>query len=140
MIRPALSYAMVSLILLSQVGVPMHLHYCRGMLESVSVFISGKCDDRPKPAAQACCKAESLPACGKVDSKCCDDKVAVLLTEISSVSPGIPKWVDISASASLTVYLPDNTDSPISPLTCEPIVSDTGPPLYLLHTALIFYA
>jgi hypothetical protein len=43
MLRPLLSYALTSIILLSQTGLPVHMHYCKGMLETVSVFFNLGC-------------------------------------------------------------------------------------------------
>jgi hypothetical protein len=142
MIRPVISYALTSLILLSQVGVPLHKHYCKGILESVSVVFSAKCDDHFVPAnLPACCKKVFANHCSKPEGKnCCDDEVMVLKQEITSTAPSFLKWIDVALNDEIT-----SIPNPVQVLNSFPVLTeghttDSGPPVYILYSSLIFYA
>ncbi|MEP6796073.1 MAG: hypothetical protein ABJB16_17215 [Saprospiraceae bacterium] len=142
MLRPVISYALTSLILLSQVGLPLHMHYCKGMLESVSVLFSAKCDDHNVPVnVPVCCQKKVAKHCDKKESKkCCDDQVLVLKQNITSTTPSFIKWIDISVfTHTKTVQLPAQENNFLS-LIVEGNTCDSGPPIYILHQSLIFYA
>ena len=137
-----MSYALASLILLSQIGVPLHMHYCKGMLESVSVFVKSVCDDHKEPVdLPACCQKIAASHCPEESDNCCDDQVKVLTQEITSLMPHFAKWVDVVADVTCTT-LPVTKVSveAVSVSKRSPIDSDSGPPIYILHQALIFYA
>lgn len=142
MIRIVMSYALASLILLSQVGVPLHMHYCKGMLESVSVLFKMDCDDHVEVAdLPSCCQKIATSSCNENRDNCCDDQVKVLTQEITSLMPQFVKWVDVvhvipSPSLPLTKLADEVVFSP----SLQVIESDSGPPIYILHQALIFYA
>ena len=137
-----MSYALASLILLSQVGVPLHMHYCKGILESVSVFVKSVCDDHKEAVAlPACCKKMVADHCPKEKDKCCDDQVKVLTQEITSLMPHFLKWVDIVSLFTSPSISQDKVEGDLfSFQTSSLIESDSGPPIYILHQALIFYA
>jgi hypothetical protein len=143
MFRPAVSYALTFLILLSQVGLPLHFHYCKGMLESVSLIFKKACDDHEEPQANlpACCQKMESRHCAETDDKCCHDQVKVLTQDITSIAPQLLQWDAITVDfvppvvPAATVVLKVNSPTgPVSP------GSDSGPPIYILHQALIFYA
>jgi len=138
-----MSYALTFLILLSQVGLPLHFHYCKGMLESVSLFFKKACDDHQEQIADlpACCQKIQARHCSDEDNKCCDDQVKVLTQDITSIAPQLLQWESLafvftSAVAPLAI-VPVITNSHFALVTPE---SDSGPPIYILHQALIFYA
>lgn len=137
-----MSYALASLILLSQVGVPLHMHYCKGMLESVSVLFKMECTDHAAVAdLPACCQKIASTSCSEKDDNCCDDQVKVLTQEITSLMPHFGKWVDVFnviSSSSLPIF--KIADEVVLTSVLPMIESDSGPPIYLLHRALIFYA
>lgn len=138
-----MSYALTFLILLSQVGLPLHFHYCKGMLESVSLIFKKACDDHQEQIADlpTCCQKLETRHCSEANDKCCHDKVKVLTQNITSIAPQLLQWESISpdfippvapsATVAVKVNLPS---SPVAP------GSDSGPPIYILHQALIFYA
>ena len=142
MVRLVMSYALTSLILLSQVGVPLHMHYCKGMLESVSVIFKMDCDDHAEIAdLPACCQKIAASSCNEKKDNCCDDQVKVLTQEITSLMPQFVKWVDVAkviSSPSLSQI--KIADEVVFTSMLPRIESDSGPPIYLLHQALIFYA
>ncbi len=71
MARPFLSYALTGLILLSQVGLPVHAHYCQGMLESISVLFSPGCNEHAeKTTSSACCRKEAKGSCDNTPKDC----------------------------------------------------------------------
>lgn len=140
MIRPFLSYALTAIILLSQTGLPLHMHYCKGILESVSVFISAACGDHKEVSdLPACCQKTMATHCQK-DENCCDDEVAVLLQDFDSLIPHFDQWgqavpneysVDFPIMASIEDH---------SPKYATHLSADSGPPIYILFHSLIYYA
>lgn len=141
MTRLVLSYALTAIILLSQVGLPLHRHYCKGVLESVSVFFSQGCNDHDEVVdPKACCKKEESKSCNKDASDCCDDKVSILIQDNSSLIPHFDKW-DLITPVASTVSIPVlKITEQVSPISIPGIHTDSGPPIYILHQALIFYA
>ena len=142
MFRPVISYILTSLILLSQVGVPLHRHYCKGALEAISVFFSAKCENHNLPVnLPACCKKAMVKHCSAHNGKkCCDDEVVILKQNITSTTPSFAKWNSVALYAeSLKIgeIIPVISSSPIS---VEGNTSDSGPPIYILNNSLIFYA
>ncbi len=139
-----MAYTFTVVMLLSQLGLPLHMHYCKGMLESVSVFFSLGCDSHKAKqqvtATSACCKKDIVAACSTEKDDCCDDEIKLLTQEITSVSPQFFKWVAVQA----VIYTSMLTDHSID-LTSNfsnaflHLEMDTGPPIYLMHHALIFY-
>lgn len=141
MIRPVLSYVLSGLILLTQGGIPLHRHYCKGMLESVSVFYAQKCDDHEAaPVADACCKREGATSCSTENDPCCSDEVTVVSQQASYLTPSTNKWVAVTpqpASFHLpTITLVDRTVAYVD----KALPTDTGPPLYIRNHSLIIYA
>ena len=141
MTRLVLSYALTAIILLSQVGLPLHRHYCKGVLESVSVFFSQGCNDHDEVVdPKACCKKEESKSCNKDASDCCDDKVSILIQDNISLIPHFDKW-DLITPVTSTFSIPVvKLVEQVSPISIPGIHTDSGPPIYILHQALIFYA
>lgn len=141
MTRLVLSYALTTIILLSQVGLPLHRHYCKGVLESVSVFFSQGCNDHDEVVnPKSCCKKEESKSCRSDASDCCDDKVNILIQENISLIPHFDKW-DLNAPVASTISVPVvKLAEQVSPICIQGIHTDSGPPIYILHQALIFYA
>jgi hypothetical protein len=141
MVRRVLAYAFTFTILLSQVGLPMHMHYCKGVLESVSVFFSLGCNDHDEVVvSKSCCNKEESKSCKNDASDCCDDKVNILIQDNISLIPHFDKWDLITPIAS-TFSIPEiKLTEQVVPMSILGIHTDSGPPIYLLHQALIFYA
>lgn len=141
MVRLVLSYALTAIILLSQVGLPLHRHYCKGVLESVSVFFSQGCNDHDEVVdRKACCKKEESKSCNNDASDCCDDKVNILIQDNISLIPHFDKWDLITPVASNVSIPVTKLKEQVSPISILGIHTDSGPPIYILHQALIFYA
>jgi hypothetical protein len=131
----------MSIVLLSQTGLPVHLHYCKGMLESVSVFMSQGCDDHQEMAnLPVCCKKSEASHCDKGDGDCCKDQVNILIQDIDTLVPHFAKWEAVIPAAQLSlVAFNDQTEvAEYTSLTGN--ISDSGPPIYILHQSLIYYA
>ena len=141
MVRRVLAYAFTFTILLSQVGLPLHMHYCKGVLESVSVFFSQGCSDHNEVVdSKSCCKKEESRSCKNDASDCCDDKVNILIQDNISLIPHFDKW-DIVAPVVSSFSVPViKLAEQVYPNSIAGIHTDSGPPIYLLHQALIFYA
>ena len=133
---------LTTLILLSQVGLPMHFHYCKGMLESVSLLFNPGCDDHQEVSdLPACCaKSTADNHCSKEKDNCCDDEVLVLSQDIQSLTPHFLKWLDVPFLHTVTASPVQLTQQPIGTDIYDQFIADNGPPLYLLHKAFIFYA
>lgn len=141
MARLIMSYAFTAIILLSQVGLPLHMHYCKGVLESVSVFFSQGCSDHEEVTdAKACCKKETSKQCNNDASDCCDDKVNLLIQETISLIPHFDKWDLMTPGTSTITIAVKKVAEQVSPISIPGINTDSGPPIYILHQALIFYA
>ena len=142
MFRPIMSYVLASLILLSQVGVPLHMHYCKGILESVSVFVKSVCDDHKEIAdLPVCCQKVATNHCPKEKDKCCDDQVKVVKQDITSLMPWFSKWINLAAFVALPARPVDKkADAVVYTFIYSNEESDSGPPIYIRYQALIFYA
>ncbi len=147
MLRPLLSYALTSIILLSQTGLPVHMHYCKGMLETVSVFFNLGCSDHAEKKAATCCKPETIntpssdtACCSAITSSCCDDEVALLLHDFDSLLPQFEKWDSdvVITSFSFHDFGKETLQSEYSVISS--FRSDGGPPIYIMYGSLIFYA
>ena len=138
--RPFIAYSLTAMILLSQTGLPLHMHYCKGMLESVSVFVSSECDNHEEISdLPACCQKLAAATCEK-DDYCCDDEIAVLLQDLDSLMPHFTKW-DVQGAISDPVQFSLSPDiENHSPEFVSNESSNSGPPIYILFHSLIFYA
>ena len=136
MLRPFLSYALTSLILLSQTGLPLHWHYCKGMLESVSILLDAECNDHEAPSnLPDCCKDALKGACTPQNNDCCDDETTILLQDFDSPLPHFDKWDQAPA---LATGVNENfifADREVSSDLTEGQNSDSGPPIYILFVS-----
>ncbi len=128
------------LILVAQVGIPMHLHYCKGILESVSVFVTNTCGDHAEAApVDACCKNIQRDSCHQEDSDCCHDQVRVLQQDIKSLIPYGGKWMDMAVT-DMAKCFPDLVrvigNAPVFTSVQE---IDSSPPRYILVLSLVYY-
>jgi hypothetical protein len=142
MIRLVVAYTLTFLILLAQVGLPVHMHYCKGMLESVSVFFNSGCDDHEEITDLAvCCQNATDGHCSKNGDNCCDDEVKVLTQGITSVPPHFDKWVDlVTLFHSTLAFIPANTQKDLYTRSPYEVGEVSSPPVYILYHSLIFYA
>jgi len=140
MIRPVISLVLASLILVGQVGLPLHLHYCKGILESISVFSKSVCEDHEEVAALPACCRKAAPSCEKDGNACCNDQTRILTQDLTSL---VPQLFTASMTA-LPVAIPGLRGfiAASAPVTPPPswTTADLGPPIYIRHQALIFYA
>ena len=143
MARQLFVSVLLGLYCLSAIGVPLHLHYCRGELQNISLFVRSGCAEMPEAQAHKCCN--ELPAqCATEHAKnhCCDndtrwlkEDVPVVCTELS-----IPGSKVVAAPlATSEVTLPQG-DAYVSYATAHRYPPGNAPPSYLLHCALIFYS
>lgn len=135
-----MSYVLTSLVLLSQLGLPLHIHYCKGMLESVSVYFSAACNDHEEITnLPACCATYSVTNCHKDDS-CCDDEFKLLLQEFDSLLPQFDKWDNNVASINDSIYQSIYSSGASIAQITSGHNNDSGPPIYIRYNSLIFYA
>jgi|WetSurMetagenome_2_1015567.scaffolds.fasta_scaffold359469_1 hypothetical protein len=142
MLRPIFSYVLTSLILLSQVGLPMHFHYCKGALESVSVLFKQECNDDQVAMAKmpSCCQKFLKKHCEQ-NKDCCHDQVKVISQDLTSVLPGLVHWTPIiSELNNPLIQTPGIVSLTISPFSLHSNGTDSGPPIYIRFHSLIYYA
>jgi len=142
MLRLVFSHVLIALILVSQVGVPMHFHYCKGALESVSILFSKACeDDKAIADMPECCKKLYQKHCSKDDNGCCHDQVKVLNQDLTSLAPSFIQWMPIILeNNNLEINFPGIVSSTISLFSLNSDGSDSGPPIYIRYHSLIYYA
>ena len=140
MIRGFLAYSLTTIILLSQTGLPLHMHYCKGMLESVSVFFNAACNEHEEIAdLPACCQKMALASCEKEES-CCDDEVTVLLQDFDSLLPQFDKWDQAIVYEHSTAFPFNANAENYSTEVVTNQSSNSGPPIYIRFHSLIYYA
>lgn len=140
MFRPILSYVLTALILVAQMGLPLHFHYCKGLLESVTLLIKPGCDDHVEVSdLPACCKKQEVSHCNTSKDDCCNDEVLVLTQDLTSLTPHLLKWTDISFVPTSAPYAALQSAQPNRIDQVEIIEKDTGPPRYIRYGALIYY-
>lgn len=143
-----MAYVMASMILLAQIGLPLHLHYCKGTLESVSVLFQDGCDDHQNVTdLPSCCQkiakvhCTTAGHCSKGDDNCCDDQVRILSQDLDSLKPHFIQWTDLAFEypllSSPETIAPEQ-EQQYSSLPAA--VAAHGPPKYILHHALVLYA
>jgi hypothetical protein len=142
MLRPIFSYVLTSLVLLSQVGLPMHYHYCKGSLESVSILFRNHCDDEVATAKmQDCCKKLYQKHCTKENNGCCHDRVEVINQDLTSVLPVFHILIPFDLESNVQDKFTSATESvSASPFSFQTTVSDSGPPIYIRFHSLIYYS
>jgi len=132
---------LTSVILLSQIGLPLHMHYCKGVLESVSLVVNPGCQDHEEVALVSdCCKKAEARDCPKTNNKCCDDQVTVLTQDITSVAPYLVQWADLAFVTETGTMLIPEVVAGQHPFLHTSVDNANGPPIYILHQALIYYA
>jgi hypothetical protein len=142
MLRPIFSYVLTSLVLLSQVGLPMHYHYCKGSLESVSIFFRNNCDDEVATAKlKDCCNKLYQKHCTKQNNGCCHDRVEVINQDLTSVLPVFHVLIPFDLESNVQGAFTSATELFSSfPISFQKIVSDAGPPIYIRFHSLIYYS
>lgn len=142
MFRPLMSYALTTVVLLVQTGLPLHLHYCKGALESISVFITAGCDNHNEVVVLAeCCKKALDTTCTREEGDCCDDETKLLLQDFNSLLPHFYKW-EAAVTEFYMTSLPQEIsfDQKYSQYLFFEDPKENGPPLYILLNSLIYYA
>ncbi len=142
MLRHAFSYMLTSLILLSQVGLPMHFHYCTGSLESVSILFRDHCDDDLAMANMPdCCKKLYQKHCKKEDNGCCHDKVKVISQDLTSIVTSLHVLTPLDFESNEPIIKTSLTERiTVSSFSFQNTESDSGPPIYIRYHSLIYYA
>lgn len=144
MTRVFSTYIFTAVMLLSQLGVPLQLHYCKGMLESVSVFFSSGCAHHEEPptkiSKKSCCEADAPSGCEATDNGCCDDELKFISQDLTLVPSQTVKWAD-APQMWQTSLLPDFSEDQagVDHHLFLHAGTDSGPPIYILQHALIFY-
>lgn len=141
MFRPVMAYVLTAVVLLVQTGLPLHFHYCKGALESISVFITSGCDDHEEVVAlKDCCKKLPENTCTREGGDCCDDQTRYFLQDFNSPLPHFYKWEAAVAELNMVLLQQDNaTDQVKTRISFSEDPKENGPPLYILLNSLIYY-
>lgn len=143
--RPLVSTGLAFLILLGQVGLPMHFHYCKGMLASVSFFMKSVCDDHEEDVARlpVCCRKTTTTSnsCDRGKEGCCDDRTTILSQDLTSLLPKLfSDALDLHPVEPVFFALHKAPLQDSTPCAAFRVSSDHGPPLFIRHQALLLYA
>jgi hypothetical protein len=141
MFRSILVTILISAYGLATIGLPLHFHYCRGELKHVTMFVRMGCHEQEHQTfAHGCC--ESKPQCepGHLNNHCCqdatkwlhEDNPAVIAQNLTFNTPGCEM---VSAVINPDLRLSESK----SPRQTHHVLATTGPPLYLMQCAFIFY-
>ena len=139
MVRPLFSYVLISLILTAQVGLPMHYHYCKGALESVSILFRNACEEEVAALnAKTCCQKTAKSHCTSENNGCCKDQVKVLNQDITSVAPNPVQLDDIEIDfiTSESHALP-NAEDAVFLKAFDIRGPNAKPPFYILHRSFL---
>ena len=139
MVRPLFSYVLISLILTAQVGLPMHYHYCKGALESVSIFFKNACKEEIAVAdAPGCCTKQERSHCKKENNGCCNDQVKVVNQDITSVAPNIVQLADIEIDLISTEnHVLPNTEDAVFLKAFDIRSPKAKPPFHILYRSFL---
>lgn len=141
MFRHSIALLLSGLILLTQVGLPVHLHYCKGILESASIFFKAACEEHKViEEMPVCCQLKAEQHCTPNGDGCCDDETKVITQTITSVAPSLS--LELNATLPFEIVLPSFSIVTISkPVPVySPATPIHGPPAFILHKSLILYA
>lgn|SRR5690606_19679568 len=141
MVRKSAAWILTSFVLLAQVGLPLHFHYCKGILEGVAVFFNPGCDEHEMIAdLPACCAADLGTDCSRDGGDCCDDRVEVFTQDITSLKPSFEKWNDLAViapkTATVVLLASVRNEGPV----LVNIPQSNAPPAYILYHSLVYYA
>ena len=129
------------LVFTAQAGLPLHLHYCKGMLESVSVFFNAGCDEHGEEfEATSCCSPGKGDKCSKESMGCCEDEAAVLLQDFDSLVHYVDDWNSILPAQNEVIFTSFENGASSLHDDLHRSATDSGPPIYILFSSLIFYA
>lgn len=139
MVRPVFSCVLISLILTAQVGLPMHYHYCKGALESVSILFRNACEEEVAASeAKNCCKKPERSHCTKENNGCCKDQVKVLNQDITSVAPDPVKRSDIEIDLIYAGnHVLPNAEDAVFLKSFDIRSPNAKPPFYILHRSFL---
>jgi len=143
MVRKSIVSALLLLYSLTAIGVPLHLHYCRGELKHVTLFVKAGCHEMPKEqVARACCK-EKQPHCaiGQAHNQCCSDDTQWLQEDLPViVAEYIQLTIDLDdLNPGVHEILSEESMHRMDPIPEIQYPPGADIPLYLVHCSLIFY-
>ena len=139
--RKMISCLLMGTILLAQGGLPLHMHYCKGMLESISVFFAAGCDEHEDVVdATSCCQKASARDCSYQSPNCCEDEITVLLQDFDSLIPHFEKLDQTPALAITEGTFLNNNDIVNLHVETHHANKANAPPTYILFHSLIYYA
>jgi len=129
-----------ALILFSNIGLALNVHYCHGSVSAITLSYSQKdaCAEKAATTKGACCAAanESHKSCCKNSIVKLQDKTDTAITKSLQLDLGVFYAVDVYNP--LTVFY-DN--APVS-VKCNPsfYADSNAPPLYKLYCQYVLYA
>mgnify|MGYP000883495900 FL=1 len=143
MLRRILAYHLAFIVLLTQVGIPVFTHYCRGKGETwVTAFREGKHCCAKKIRAVARCGDREDDSCRTSVKKppCCENR-AKLVKMRAEFMPVQVEWAPASALISIPALLPDQGLPALYPVVHDPAIffRPHAPPLYRHGRSLLIF-
>lgn len=135
-----ISILLSSLILVSNIGLALNVHYCKGQVSSVSLAykLEEPCNDHHDQELKSCCTAK-----GDSHKSCCDNNLVKLQDESDGKVIVKSLQLDLASFYVPSEFKPSVFYSP------EPVVSGressfyceaNAPPLFKLYCRYILYA
>ncbi len=136
-----ISILLTLLLLVSNMGLALNVHYCKGEISDVSFSYKQKepCDSHKLPESKSCCASD-----GNNHKECCKDDVVKLKDKNTS-----DNIIVKSLQLDLNVFCAINEWKPFQEFyTAQIVIKDTpsfyceanAPPLFKLYCSYILYA
>jgi len=127
----------------SAIGLPLHFHYCKGVLKHVTLFVKMTCHELElERTAHACCKSHTQCSAGPTMNTCCDDATEWIQDSIPAI---LARDVEFDLTLLVNAVAPSSAKSLNTVITQEVFGPGPdagpppGPPIYLLTCSLIYY-
>ncbi|MFP9098246.1 HYC_CC_PP family protein [Flavobacterium sp. RHBU_24] len=129
-----------ALILFSNIGLALNVHYCHGSVSAVTLAYSQKdaCAEKAETKKGACCAApnESHKSCCKNSIVKLQDKTDTAITKSLQLDLGVFYAVDVYHP--ITIFY---ADAPVTVKDSPSFYADSNaPPLYKLYCQYVLYA
>ena len=137
--KPAkhISIVLTFLILFSNIGLALNVHYCHGRVSSVSVaYKTGHCSKKAEP--RSCCAMAA-----RADKKCCKSHLVKLHDKadhilVKSLGLDLGQFYAADAWKPTALFY---TEVPVAVTQTPAFYCDShAPPLFKLHCQFVFYA
>jgi hypothetical protein len=121
--------------------VPLHLHFCEGELQHITVLIRMEgCASETGKDEPGCCKNKRRPCNNELSrNSCCDDATQWLQDDLAAIC--LTNVHGDEVVSTLSAVSPESVVVPLhdSPSVYPDLLTSSGPPLYIFQCALVYY-